>query len=134
MNYELRKRGKIIWLVFTFIILNSLFLIPSVSHAQLTLAPKCDPALPPTAPGACNIAAFITWIRQIIQFLLIIAIPIGVIFIVYGGFVIMTAGGSEEKVKSGRKIITASVIGVAIAFGAWLIITTINRILTLGTP
>ena len=58
-----------------------------------------------------------------------IAIPLGVLFVAYGGFVIMTAGGSEEKVKKGKQVITAAVIGIAIAFGSWLIIFTVNQIL-----
>ena len=111
-----------------------LFLVSPVFAQGLTLAPKCDPTLPPNAkPGPngppCNITAFISWIRQIIQFLTIIAVPIGIGFIVYGGFVIMTAGGSGDRVSKGKGIITASVIGLAIVFGAWLIITTVRQIL-----
>ncbi|KKU75857.1 MAG: hypothetical protein UY02_C0041G0011, partial [Candidatus Giovannonibacteria bacterium GW2011_GWB1_47_6b] len=52
--------------------------------------------------------------------------------IVWGGFVIMTAGGSEEKVKKGKGIITASVIGLAILFGSWLIVTVITTFLKTG--
>lgn len=144
MNYELGKKLNILQrLVLSFLILYSLFIIPGFALAQISLAPKCNPTLPPSFKGTapypepngpslppCNITAFIIWIRQLIQILLIIAIPIGVIFIAYGAFVIMTAAGSDEKFKKGKDIILAAVIGVAIAFGAWLLITTVNKILT----
>lgn len=97
----------------------------------ITLAPDCDPLLPPNSPTGkpCNIVAFINWIKSLINTLLIIVIPIGVIFIIYGAFVIMTAGGSEDKAKKGKDIITAAAIGVAISFGAWLLVTTVKEIL-----
>lgn len=116
------------------VIVMVMVVIAPTAQAQLTLAPECDPAVtqetwrPPGLPP-CDIEAFIEWIQKIIRFLLIISIPIGVLFIVYGAFVIITAAGSQERFGLGKKIITASVIGVAIAFGAWLIITIINRIL-----
>lgn len=109
-----------------------LMLVAMPAFAQLTLGPKCDPTLPPNQQGSCNISAFLTWIRQIIRFMLTVAIPLGVLFIVYGAFVIITAGGSESKVEQGKGIITAAAIGVAIAFASWLIVTTVERILKGG--
>ena len=92
----------------------------------------CDPTLPiNNAPGGgCDLYDFLIFIRKVIEFLLWIAIPIGVAFIAYGAFVIMTAGGSEEKFKKGKGIITAAIIGVAIGLASWLIVTTVNKILT----
>lgn len=118
-----------------FLITNYYLPITNVAFAQqVKLAPDCDPKLPPNDPNACNITAFIKWIKQLINFLLTIAIPIGVLFIAYGAFVIMTAGGSEERVRKGKDVITAAVVGIAIAFGAWLIVTTINQILGFKQP
>jgi len=92
---------------------------------------KCDPSKPPGA-GGCGIPEFIAFVKNVINYLFVIAIPLAVIFIVWGGFVIMTAGGSEEKVKKGKGIITASVIGLAILFGSWLIVTVITTFLKTG--
>lgn len=114
--------------------------------SPIKLAPDCNPTLSPIptpeqikeaetkgkSTQPCNITAFIKWIKQLINVLLTIAIPIGVIFVVWGAFVIITAGGSEDRVRKGKDVITAAVIGIAIAFGAWLIITTVNKILTGG--
>jgi hypothetical protein len=49
---------------------------------------------------------------------------LGVIFIVliiYAGFLWMTSGGNEEKVKTAKKIITAAIIGTAIILCAYAI-------------
>ena len=48
---------------------------------------------------------------------------IAVIFILYGGFVWMTAGGNEEKVGTAKKVISAAVIGLIIVLLAWAIVT-----------
>ena len=94
---------------------------------------QCNPALSPSEPGACNISAFIQFIKNIIQFLFTVAIPLGVIFIVWGAFVIMTASGSEERLKKGKGIIQAAVVGVVILAAAWLAVTTIVKFLKTGT-
>ncbi|MEE8131628.1 MAG: hypothetical protein V3T98_01105 [Candidatus Paceibacterota bacterium] len=67
-------------------------------------------------------------IANIIDFLVKIVIVIAVALIIWGGFVIMTAGGSPERVKHGRDIIKSAVIGIIIALGSWLIIDTIIKV------
>jgi len=89
----------------------------------------CNPKALPNESNACTPAKFLELLRNVINFMLVLIIPLAVGFIIYGGFVIMTAAGSEEKIKLGRKIITVAVIGVTIAFGSWLIITTVQKII-----
>ncbi len=71
--------------------------------------------------------------KSIIDFMMMIIIPITAIMIVYGGIMIMIAGGSPEKVKQGRSIVTAAIIGLLIALLSWLIIDTIFKVLTVQT-
>lgn len=118
--------------VFSFALFVFNLAMPAPAQAKLTLSPDCKAELAPSDPKACNITAFIAWIHQVIRFLLAVAIPLGILFIVYGAFVIITAGGSEDKVKKGKDIILASVIGLAIALSAWLIVTTVKNILLGG--
>jgi protein-S-isoprenylcysteine O-methyltransferase Ste14 len=54
-------------------------------------------------------------IQVVLGFLAIIV----VLLILYGGFVWMTAGGNEDKVATGKKIITAGVVGLIIILAAW---------------
>ncbi|MEK7590099.1 MAG: hypothetical protein AAB454_00100, partial [Patescibacteria group bacterium] len=85
------------------------------ARAEVTILGQkldCDPAKPPTE-GGCGIPQFIKLasgiIKWVIQFL---AIPLAVLFIIYGGFVIMTAGGNPSRMEEGKKIMKAAVIGL----------------------
>jgi uncharacterized BrkB/YihY/UPF0761 family membrane protein len=46
---------------------------------------------------------------------------ITVCLILYGGFLWMTASGSEEKVEKAQKIIVSAVIGLALILASWAI-------------
>jgi len=58
-----------------------------------------------------------------------IAIPLGIVILVWGGIQIMTAGGSEEKVTQGKKTIMWAVIGVAIVILVDFIVGFVKEIL-----
>ncbi len=90
---------------------------------------NCDPALAPSKNG-CGIIHFMLFLRGLVGTLTKIVIPLAAAVIVAGGIVIMTAGGSQERVGKGKAIITAAVWGVAIALGSWLIINSIYLALT----
>ncbi len=53
-----------------------------------------------------------TLITNALAFLAIL----GVVYGIYGGFQIITAGGDEEKVKKGRTIIIQVLIGLVVIF------------------
>jgi hypothetical protein len=110
------------------ILLVILTLLAANAALAGTLAPKCDPTLPPSFKGACGLPAFVDFIRNIISQVFVIIIPLAVIFIIWGGFVIMTAGGSPERVKKGKEIILIALTGLIIALGSWLILTTISKV------
>ena len=83
--------------------------------------------------GACTVCDSLIVVSNIVTLLLQIAIPLSVIMIIWGGFLLMTAGGSEEKVRKGKDAMLNAVIGLAIALAAWAIINTVLSALT-GTP
>ena len=89
------------------------------------LKPDCRPELPPGQPGSCDLNAAVTFLKKVINFMIFLIVPLAALFIVWGGFVMLTSAGSEEKFKKGKQIVTAAVIGVAIAFGSYLIVNTI---------
>lgn len=60
---------------------------------------------------------------NIIQWILGLLGLIAVVFILYGGFIWMTAGGNEDKVSQAKKIISAAVIGLIVVLLAWAIVT-----------
>ncbi len=68
----------------------------------------------------------ITFLTQIIDVLLIFAVPIIVFFIIYAGFLFVTAKGNESQVSTAKSALTWAVVGGVIALGAKLIITVIE--------
>ena len=48
---------------------------------------------------------------------------IAVLYVIYAGFQVMTAGGDEEKLKKGKTIIIQVVIGIAIMWLAYSIVS-----------
>lgn len=61
----------------------------------------------------------------VIQIMLAISVVVFFFMLVVNGFNFITAGGSSEKIDSARKSIVFSVIGFALVFGSFLIITII---------
>lgn len=57
---------------------------------------------------------------------------IAVLFALYGGFMILTAGGDEEKVKKGKTTLIQAVIGLAVIFLASQIISWVISVFTSG--
>ncbi|MFA5128253.1 MAG: pilin [Patescibacteria group bacterium] len=48
---------------------------------------------------------------------------LALLFFVYGGFILILSQGNQEKIKQGTGAMTAAVIGLVIAFGAYALIT-----------
>ncbi|HDH31272.1 MAG TPA: hypothetical protein ENH26_00675 [Candidatus Wolfebacteria bacterium] len=114
----LNQKSKILILAIVIAIV-----IVNVSIAQAGLVP-CGTS----TTNPCTWCDLGQLIANIIDFLVKIAIVIAVVFIVWGGFIIMTAGGSPERAKNGRDIIKSAVIGIIITLGAWLIINTVIKL------
>ena len=77
----------------------------------------------------CTYCDLLVLADGIIRFLMYIIFPIATIMIGWGGIVIMTARESPERVKQGRAIITAAVVGILIALLSWLILDTIFKVI-----
>jgi hypothetical protein len=105
----------------------ALFVMPSVGSA-LTVPPVfptgywASDGLVPSDHSFCGlIQAVVNIIYFAITILFFLLIPI---YIMYGGFLMLTSMGSTEKVGEGKKAMTGAVIGAAIGLGAYLIINT----------
>jgi len=102
------KPAKII-----FILLIS-FALPFFAFAQ-GLVPCGGPNKP------CSVACFYVLIDNIINFLLLLAIPLAATAMMAAGIMFLL-GGSEKTISRGREIFRYTLIGLFIAFAAWLII------------
>jgi len=75
---------------------------------------------------ACDFNALMGLVNKIIDFLLfIIATPLAALAIAYAGWLMISSGGSSEKVTKAKNIMFNLVIGYIIALAAWLIVHTI---------
>lgn len=77
-----------------------------------------------------NILAFLWWK---------ISIPIATLALIYAGFLMIIPTSSADRLTKGKKVLTNTLIGIAIVFFAWLAIDTIIKVLagqnlTSGTP
>ncbi len=81
-------------------------------------------------PGAaqCTFADAVNEVKVIINFLLFkIAAPLAAVMFAYAGFLYVTNGGNESKIKEAHEIFWNVFIGLVIALSAWLLV---NFILT----
>jgi hypothetical protein len=82
---------------------------------------------PPTCASLCDL---INTFVNIVYFLMSIAIfIITPIMFVWGGIMIMFAGANPGMLETGKKILTGTVIGLAIVLCSYLLISTILNVL-----
>jgi hypothetical protein len=73
------------------------------------------------------------FIKQVLQAVLIIGIPVAVLFIVLAGLKFVTAMGNPDKIKDARNNLLNTVIGIGLFLGAWTLAQVIyNTITRLG--
>ena len=104
-----------------------MLLAPLLIKAQ-GLVPCGQPGNP---CGFCDIFALIS---NIIRFFLVptatnanIAIVplLGTLFLVIGGFFILTAGGDPQRQTRGKNVLLATIIGLVIIYGSWIFLSLI---------
>lgn len=71
-------------------------------------------------------------INIVTQWILYISIPLAVLWIMYAGFLMLTAGPKPENFKKGRDILTYTVIGLAIIFIGKGFVSLIISVIQLG--
>jgi hypothetical protein len=101
------------------------FIVANITHAA-PLVP-CGTA---ENPEDCTVCDFFILLQNILNFLVKdLAMPIGVIVLIYGGVMMLTSGGSEQKISRGKSAIWFAVWGMFLAFAGWLIVDTIIKVL-----
>lgn len=61
------------------------------------------------------------FIAKVLDILLTIGIPVVAFFIIYAGFLFVTARGSEEQLKTAKATLLWTVVGAAILLGSWVL-------------
>ncbi len=71
---------------------------------------------------SCSVSCFYVLLDNIMNFLLYdISLPLAATAFMVAG-IMLVLGGSEKAIARGKSILTSTIIGLLIAFGAWLII------------
>lgn len=70
----------------------------------------------------CTFNHLISLIRKIIDFLIMISVPLASISFAWAGFLLVSSGGSEEKKNKAKEIFSKTAIGFMIVLSAWLIV------------
>jgi len=92
--------------------------------------------VPCGGPGqpACQLCHLFVLIDNIIGYLFTYIVPpLALLFIVIGGISMITAGGNPEKVKEAQRIVTATVMGLAVIFLALMFLYTFLNIIGVAT-
>ncbi len=96
-------------------------MIPLVSFAAVAVTYPLVPC-GGADQKACSVACFYVMVDRIISFLLYaISMPLSATALMVAG-IMLVAGGSEKAITTGKEIFKYTLIGLFIAFGAWLII------------
>ncbi|MBI3089003.1 MAG: hypothetical protein HYY99_01975 [Candidatus Colwellbacteria bacterium] len=92
------------------------------------LVPDCggiDPITGQPQPQ-CTENDFIALIVKVINFAIHdIAFPLVVLFFLIGGFLLLTSGGSPNRIEQGKKAMTGAVIGLVIVLTSVVLINTL---------
>ena len=98
------------------------FLLLSFSAVQAAGLVPCGGHGEPS----CTFCHFFELINNIVRFVMFNLVPvIAVLMLVFGGVMFLFAGAKPEMLMKAKGIITSTVVGLVIVFGAWVIVNTI---------
>ncbi len=113
INIKLNIMKKILFPI----ILLSLFLFPVFTNAA-GLVPCGNPG-----EKACEIGDFFIMLGRIFNFAMTMIIaPLATLMLIIGGVLILISAGSQDLYSRGKETLKWAIIGIALAFGAWVII------------
>jgi hypothetical protein len=72
--------------------------------------------------GDCGLNDIVNIFIGAANYLFGIVGALALLFFIYGGILWLTAGGKSEQIEKGKKVLIGAVVGLAIVFGAWLIV------------
>lgn len=98
-----------------------LILVPAVMQAAVVQNPNGS-----SLQNPLKSKTLMEFLTAILEIMLVFAIPIIVLFIIYAGFLYVTAQGDESKIKTAHAALTWSVVGGVIILAAKLIVDVIQ--------
>jgi len=124
MNKETVKKLTLI----LFVTLVSFLILPPLS-ASAGLVPcglsEDNPDTDWDETTECDLCGFLWMIKNVMDLILKLGGVICFLIVVSGGILLLVAGGSENFIAIGKKILTSAIIGLVIILSSWLIISAI---------
>jgi hypothetical protein len=80
--------------------------------------------------GDCQLGDIMSVVANVGNYVLGLVGAVVLLMFVIGGFYMVASGGNMDRVKTGKRYITTSVIGLLIVFGAFAAIQTLKGVLT----
>jgi len=127
----MKKRTKKIIIAFSlssFFVAFIFFIFPEITNAQSDILEQTN-AFAGQQGGDFGDARDPRLIAAlIIRFFLGLMGTLFTIYAVYGGFMIMTAAGQEDKIKTGTNAIKYAIIGIVVILSSWSITKLVSRV------
>lgn len=108
----------------SFVVLFFAFLLflPSVSFAKDTLdIVPCE--------NDCTVCHIYVLIANVFRFMLFAATFLAILYVAWGGFLMLTSGASPGNLGKGKKAVGNAVLGLIIAFSSWMVVNTLIHFL-----
>jgi len=85
-------------------------------------------SLQPNCEGrACTFYEFLAFVRQVMNFLMLLAIPIAAALIAWAGVKILFGAGNPSKLSEAKEMMGKVALGFFFMLAAWLIVFTITN-------
>ena len=95
---------------------NTLQYIFVSSYLFLLVAPSS--ALAASLQNPLKVKSFEEFVKELLNAVIYIGLPVVALFIIYSGFLFITAQGDVEKIKTAKNTFLYTIIGVAIFLGS----------------
>lgn len=92
----------------------------------LAIAPRVILAATEPLENPTSIPTLFDFIKAILTIVVKIGIPVATVFIIWSGFLFLTAQGNEEQLKKAKHSFVWACVGTAVLLGAWLLATAIK--------
>lgn len=139
---------KIISVASRFIIVMLFTVVATCVHAQIKTPPSGPGGNVGTPPGGSgqqnlnldlhlqnplSVNTLQEFIKRFLEVVLTIAIPVIALFIIYAGFLFVSARGNPAQLTKAKNTLLYTVIGAAILLGAWVLASavaeTVNQVI-----
>ncbi len=99
---------------------------PYILGAFFAAVPELLSAATSPLENPTNIPTLYDFIKAVLTVVIKIGIPVATVFIIWSGFLFLTAQGDEAQLKKAKHAFVWACVGTAVLLGAWLLATAIK--------